>query len=470
MALLIAGFIGAAALHPSVITWAYAPLCLYAMIGPKQAIKALSLSYIMILLNPAFHELPVVTSMLRWVILLVAGLRVLPAISLRSLRLIVPLLIFSTMTTVLSWWQSPSFEVSFWKIAGFTFCVATVLVAFNALDRFDLDELRTWFLTMTAVVVLLSLPTLAIPKVGFFLNGRGFQGIFLHPQTMGTFLAPTAAYLGACLLLRSCPQTPITWGLWGTVMVLMLLTRSRTALVAFFLSLGVTLVAAFFSSRKAFLRPAPSRALVTVVLVAALLAAGVLASPTVSRAVVGFLLKGEKGDIKQAFYHSRGGGISFFWNRFLEAPITGHGFGIDAAHESLKDTDTFFGIPVRSSTELGFLPAAFLEQVGVLGLVLFSPFLVSLVKTSRRQVDIGLVATFFACLFVNIGEAVFFSPGQIGGYLWLLMGLSTASGWEIQTANRSDGSWTGHEQSSGWNENQCRLRFPPGSEPPLRSI
>ena len=75
------------------------------------------------------------------------------------------------------------------------------------------------------------------------------------------------------------------------------------------------------------------------------------------------------------------------------------------------------------------MPVAFLEEVGIFGLLFFSPFLIVLVKSALSVNDVGLIAMFFACLFVNIGEAVFFSPGQLGGYLWLLIGLSIAHGW-----------------------------------------
>ena len=436
--LLIAGFICVAALHASVITCAYGLLCLYALAGPKQAIKALSLSYLMLLLNPAFHELPQVTSILRWVIILVAGLRVFAAIPVRSYRFLVPLLLFFAMVSVLALPTSSSFAVSFLKIAIFTFFSATVLAAFNSLDRSDLEELRRWFLTIAVVVVLLSLPTLAVPKIGFLVNGTGFQGILDHPQTLGIFLAPVAAYLGARLLLRNGPPPRMEWGIWGIVMGLMLLSRARTAALAFFLSLGVTLFTGSFSARKASLGLAGSRALVSVLILSMVLAAGVLASPTLSKMVVGFVLKGETGGIGEAFYQSRGSGISFFWSRFLQAPFTGHGFGIDASHDSVRNTNTFLGIPIGSSTEFGFLPAAFLEQVGILGLAFFLPFFVFLLRRSIRQADIGLTAMFFACLFVNIGEAVFFSPGQDGGYQWLLIGLCTAAGWQTQSFRSSD--------------------------------
>jgi len=456
--LLITGFICTVALHPRIVTFAYAPLCLYALAGPKQAIKALSLSYLMLFLNHAFRELPAETSTLRWVIIFVAGLRVLPAISPRSYRFFAPLMLFFTMVSVLAWPTSRSFAVSFLKICIFTYFAATVLIAFNSLDRFDLDELRTWFLTIAAVVILLSLPTLAFPKLGFGVSGTGFQGILDHPQTLGIFLAPPAAYMGACLLLRNSPQTPTMWGIWGIVMVLMVLSRARTAVLAFFLSLGVTLAVALLSSRRAFLRPAPARALIATAIVSAALAAGMLASPSVSKSVEGFLLKGEKADIGGAFYESRGAGISFFWKRFLQAPVTGHGFGIDMAHDSVKNTNTFLGIPVGSSTEYGFLPAAFLEQVGILGLAFFIPFFFVLLKGAIEQVDIGLVAMFFACLFVNLGEAIFFSPGHDGGYQWLLIGLATASGWGAQAIHSSGGPWTGHREAEAGSASECALK------------
>jgi hypothetical protein len=424
---------------------ALAALCLYALFGPKQAIKALSLGYLVLFLNPAFHRVPDELSTLRWIIILVAGLRVLPTLPQRSFRFLLPLLLFFSMVTVLSLATSENFPISFLKIFIFTFFAATVLLAFSSFDRFDLDEMRTWFLTIAVVVVLLSVPTFVFPKVGFCMNGTGFQGIMKHPQALGIFLAPVAAYMGACLLLRSCPQTPMVWGSWGIIMVVMILTRARTALVAFFLSLGVSLFIGMISSRRQFLKPAPSRALISAALISIVVGAALITSPALFKSVEGFMLKGEKGSIRDSFYLSRGAGIFFYWHRFLEAPVTGHGFGIDPANESVKNTNTFLGIPVSSSTEYGFLPAAFMAQVGLLGLAFFLPFFAVLVKGALHQVDIGLVAMFFACIFVNIGEAVFFSPGLDGGYQWLLIGLSTALSWGPPESGGED-EWTGYQE------------------------
>jgi hypothetical protein len=426
----ISGFICTVALHEYAMIGAYAALCLYALIGPKQAIKALSLTYIVIMLNPAIRVTPTELTTLRWVVILIAGLRVLPLIDSRSLYLIAPLLIFYAMVVALSTFNSPNFAISFLKISIFAYFTATVLVAFNSLDKSDLEELTKWFLTMTAVVILLSLPTLGIPKVGFNMNKSLFQGIFNHPQALGVFLAPMAAYLGAPLLLTNRNQSPYAWALWAMVMAIMLLTRARTALLAFFLSLVLASSIGIFRSRRSVLNLSPLRALAAAAVLLTVLTAGMLASQSLYNSVESFMLKGGKGGIGQSFYHSRGIGITYSWRRFLQNQLAGHGFGIDNTSGYQDNQESFVGIPVSASVESGFLPAAFMEQVGILGLAFFAPFFLGLVKKTFRRNHIGLISMFLACIMVNIGEAVFFSPGQIGGYLWLLIGLSGANGWE----------------------------------------
>ena len=154
-------------------------------------------------------------------------------------------------------------------------------------------------------------------------------------------------------------------------------------------------------------------------------------SATFSKTIEGFWLKDEETiTVEEAFHRSRGAGIAYQWKRFLQKPLTGNGFGIDVAHGHEKNPRTFLGIPLSSPTEKGFMPVAFLEEVGIIGLISFIPLLLFLVMNAASQRDIGLISMFFACLFVNIGEAVFFSPGYIGGYFWLLIGLSTAAGWK----------------------------------------
>ena len=417
--------------HAYIILGAYALLCLWTLVGPKQAIYALSLNYVILLLNPSVYELPGQLGVLRWLVLFLAGLRVLPLVSMRIFRLLLPLLLFFLIVVILSWATSPNFQISLLKVTVFAYCAATVLVAFDSLDENGLNDTMTWFLSLSAAVMVLSLPTLLIPKIGFFLNAKGFQGILNQPQAFGCFLAPLAAFLAARLLLRKDHSSTWLWTLGGMAASLIFLSRSRTAMLALLLGMAVSLAWGLFNSRKETMQLASFRSLAMLTVTVSILSLLLAASPIVSDTMSRFWIKGDERTVEKAFFSSRGAGIVFHWERFLRKPLTGQGFGIDVAHANDQRPSTFLGIPTSASTEKGFLPVAFLEEVGLLGLISLTPFFLILVIAAMKQKDIILTAVFFACLFVNFGEAVFFSPGQLGGYLWLLIGLSTARGWQL---------------------------------------
>lgn len=424
-------FIAALAINKGVILGIYFVLCIWALLGPKQAIQALALNYIILLLNPAICRLPEAAGILRWLVLLLAGFRVLPTASARMFRCLTSLFAFFVVALALSWLTSPKFDISLLKASVFTFCVATVLTAFSSFTPEELEKVKKWFFCLTAAVIIVSLPTIMIPKIGYKINGRGFQGIFNQPEAFGTFMAPFAAYLAASLLLKKGSKSLWLWSFALTAILMIFLSKARTGMLAVILSIGITFIANILQARVAssdlsiigFILKT-SAIIVTLIVLFSV-------SPVVSKNLSNFLFKGEKikeTTIGNEFYASRGKGVVFYWNRFLESPLTGNGFGIDAGHVKDSQTATFMGIPISATTEKGFLPVAFLEEVGIIGLIFFTPFFLTLIKGAMKSFDLGLISMFFACLFVNIGEAVFFSPGQTGGFLWLVIGLCTAKG------------------------------------------
>jgi hypothetical protein len=416
------------ATHSFVIGAASILLCLWTLIGPMQAIQALSLNYMILFLNPAIFHRPGMMEILRWLILLVAGLRVLPAAPSRAWRFIFPLVLFCLVVTALAGITSPMFLVSFLKVGIFSWSVAAVLAAYNSIEERDREQLAVWFVSLTITVALLSIPTLVL---GTAYTGAGFKGIFTHPQTFGTFLAPAAGYLFARLLLQQGPHPRWQWGAGFLCLAMMVLSRARTSMLALLIGLGATMIFGLFSSRREEMQLASASKLLKVAASIALIIILVAASSAVSKSVEEFWLKGGQGkDLEEAFYKSRGAGAEWQWKRFLDRPVTGNGFGIDVGHRNPKGATTLFGIPIASPTEKGFLPVAILEEIGLVGMAFFIPFFLLLILGALGQKDIGLIAMCFCSLLINIGEAVFFSLGFLGGYLWLLIGLSTAKGRE----------------------------------------
>ncbi len=98
--------------------------------------------------------------------------------------------------------------------------------------------------------------------------------------------------------------------------------------------------------------------------------------------------------------------------------------GIYPSGDVPSGVKTFLGIPISASTEKGFIPTAVLEETGLIGTVFWLYFIFSLIRLALKSNDIRWIAMFFGCLFVNVGEAVFFSVGGIGLHLWLLIGLA----------------------------------------------
>lgn len=404
-------------------------LCFWTLAGPRDAIRALSLNYMILLLNPAISNLPSQMGIIRWLILFLAGLRVLPMLSLRVIPELLSLMFFYFTVLILAWLGSPNFLISFLKITIFTYCVATVIVAYDAMDEVGLRELQLWFFSLSAAVIFLSVPTFLFPGIGYFRNGTGFQGILNHPQTFGCFLAPVLACWATYCLSHKLFRSPWISAVVLLTSAMLVFSMSRTAILAFIMSLSVAFISCTVRDHYRTMSLSHSRKLPKLIL-GCLLIALIAASPLVSQQIAQFWLKGDEKTFVKAFEHSRGAGIAFHWKRFLQKPLTGCGFGIDASNRNDEKPGTFLGIPVSASTEKGFLPMAFMEEVGLLGLVSFIPFLLLLTRRALSQEDIGLIATFFACLFVNVGEAVFFSPGLLGGYFWLLIGLSIASNWQ----------------------------------------
>lgn len=112
------------------------------------------------------------------------------------------------------------------------------------------------------------------------------------------------------------------------------------------------------------------------------------------------------------------------WQNFVEHPLTGTGFGVNPAGDFVEAPVTFLGIPISAPVEKGFLPTAVLEEVGIPGALAFLALLGALVRQAYRAGDSVWLAVLLTCLFVNLGEAVFFSMGGLGLLFWIWIGLA----------------------------------------------
>jgi O-antigen ligase len=313
--------------------------------------------------------------------------------------------------------------VSLTKIILFTYATCAILVGFQISAQRHLNW-TPWFLGMWLSVVTLSIPTLMVSDIGYARDGQGFQGILSHPQTFAVFLAPMVCWmLGQYLFVRERLSFP--WlTLLAVVTGLMFMTLARTAVVTVIVSL--VLVFAFSARYRrlitGILRGSQGYALIFIILAA-------LPWVAPDKLISDFVMKGSDAPgIGEAYELSRGFLVARAWENFVSHPFVGIGFGVSFEEYFSPVYDKLTGLPIRSATEKSLLPVVLLEELGIVGLILFIPILYKIIRIGVSSKGLAVPLLILGCLMVNIGESVLFSIAALGLYLWLLIG------WALSTA------------------------------------
>lgn len=417
-----------ALLVPMVPTVAMLGCIVVAFMGPVRTVQALMVATLVMYCNPHFVKHGPIDGVLFRAVLVCAVLRVVSSLRASDVRLVWPVWLFAVVALCTSWATSAALGVSLMKIGEFTFATTAVLIAFNHLKPQEVVGLQSWFLTLGVTVIGLSALMLLKPGLGAGSNG-GLQGVLNQPQALGIFTAPFAAWsISGVLLMRRRSSWLEVWIALGTI-VLILLTKARTAGFATFFGVVVVTLARLLGRRSA--SQATLGRPVLVIAVAALGLGAFALTGKLTHIVTDYAFKGTEkepgADVGGAFYESRGGGILTEWHDFLQRPLTGNGFGVYPNGKFPSGVTYFYGIPISAPVEKGFLPTAVLQEDGLPGGILLSLIIVWLGRYAWRNADLRWRAMYVACLGINIGECVFLSPGGIGLFDWLLVGLAIAA-------------------------------------------
>jgi hypothetical protein len=413
----------------AVVTIVLVLLCIWALLGPARAVQAMALAVVVKYANPALVDQGAETGALSWLVLLAAGLRVLPMISFKDASTLAFVWCFAALAALLSFSGSTALPISLLKAATFAWVISTLFVALRALTPLEIARLNAWFAALGAILMVASALTLIAPGVAYLRNGTGLQGVFSHPQTLAIVAAPVAAMTLTSVVLKSrgvgllmIVATIIAW-------IVLFLTEARTGVFAAAAGTSAGLVMHLWRGNRG--TRLASRAKVVGFATLAVMSLGfyALTSSELSESVEGFLLKRSgEASVGDAFYQSRGWAVLRQWRNFLERPMTGHGFGVYAKGEFQTDVVEFVGIPISAPVEKGFLPTAVLEETGLIGALAFLAMLLHLTWLAWRSGDPRGFALFAACVATNAGEASMLSPGAPGLLLWCLIGLSVRPG------------------------------------------
>ena len=412
-----------AAVSPTTAYASYILLAVYALSGYSSALKALCLAWLIGTLNSGVSYGSEVGGIGWLVVFAAAAASVfgraisvsrfnLPRETVLTIGLGVTLVMHSLLFS-----QMP--DVSVLKAISWAVVTATIFQAFSQLSPIKMHEFTIWFFIFCVTIMVVSWP-FVFSSLGFSRNGRGFQGVLNQPQAYGIFLGLLSAW-GAAINLQKGKISAATLFVFGSSITALVLTQSRTGGIAFIVGVSASITLLIFVGKFRELSAVFRRMVVLMSIVT------LLAISTIDwwlRIALGYIFKGYDVDqLSELYASSRGFLYERALDNFYAYPFTGIGFGIDIVREMKVAREPFFGFPTSAPIEKGNAFVASLEEVG---LVFSGLILVWLLVLLRRAVSGGLVplTMFFSVMALNIGEAIFFSPGGVGLLTLIFLGWS----------------------------------------------
>ena len=414
----------------------YPVLAFWALLGPRQAIQALSLAWIPGMMNPFIFPLPYflygggseIYTALRWLVVLAAFTSVSVRAALYTLplpRIFALLLYFFIAALPGCLLVSFSPTLSLLKFASFAMGFIAVVLAFR-MSKKEHPQLAAWFFDLAVVVVAWNV-ALLFNDSAYRTYDALYMGVFSQPQITGAVVALIMVWVAGNAAVRNYSG----WQSWLVIAgcaAVLYESGSRTAAYSAILGLGVVIVLAYFANSH-------WRAETY----AALRKVGLGTLVVFTCLTIGIVMRGGLDGIRDFVVKREtalGAPIETTRNfkrteqmlAFKENPFIGNGFGVpstSAAYYYPQRRDE--GFSLSAPVEKNFMPTAVLEEVGILGAVVFMFFLFGLVWPIFQWGSFASGWLAFAVLFSNMGEVSFFSFGGIGLFVWVMFGLARSN-------------------------------------------
>ena len=247
------------------------------------------------------------------------------------------------------------------------------------------------------------------PNAAFSASGK-FSGILNHPQLLACLLAVNIPLLLHAFVASRGLASGIAFLALVASLLINAVSSSRTGVLALTVALAVSL---YFLKKN---RDPMVASKVNIVIT--LIGFGVVVALATSyEELQMFIYKTDDlaGGIRLS---GRDEIIAASWRGFEANPIFGNGFQVPS--DFTEHLGSTYGVSSdATSIEKCFFLTMLLEEVGLVGTLLFLAAIVSLIRTWLCKGAYVSVAGMAAFLTINLGEACILSPSSIGGLCWL---------------------------------------------------
>ena len=390
----------------------------YALLGKEEAIQALVLAWFFSMINPTLNPVLNNQGLFKYLIVFSAF----TSIFFRSNLLRFDKLYLYTISLGIFFILHSIFfshykDVSILKIINWIIIMITLLKAWSGLNVLEHERMQRWIVRLLLLIALLSIPTVFIQEIGYARNNSGFQGILSHPQIFGQVIALLVALLFGQLFEKNNKSSTFLIIIISLSCWLIFLSEARTAGLGLFLALVTSLLIFFILSifnKKLFLHTFKNKIFFYILIF--LIIIFTLFSSEMINLINQFITKSES-DIKiiyEAYQISRFGLFEKMLVNIDKNFMIGIGFGVGSDPSLMNiQRDPIFNLPISASNEKGMLFLMMLEEVGIFGFIFFIMWLSYVSYKAFINGLVGLIV-FFTVVFLNLGEATFFSMGGLG--------------------------------------------------------
>jgi len=382
---------------------------IYGLQKSIQAIKSICIVTIRSALNPELAPSMASFEYLKWIVLFsCAAILIKKYLNIRVRKninkILFPVILYLIYSSVSSFISSSLPLVSLMKIFSYGFVFIGVLI--GVYITFHEYDWIAWLHKLLLSIIILSLILYGL-GLGFHpTNLSLFRGAVNHPNILGTTVVLFIALNIAILQLGNHKNHFIYHLLIIISLIIIWWSRARTSLIAavFLLITYILLL------NKDLLKKA---ALIDIFLIISICI--LFFTPDLLNILSNFLAKGNE-DIVESVIASRGAQIEGLINNFYKSPIIGTGFAVPVLPYRSYIISTQFVV------EPGNLFFAVLSYGGIIGLLLFIYYMVSILL-SNRQYFKELIYLPLATILVSMGEMVFFSTNNMGPILYMFLAI-----------------------------------------------
>lgn len=425
-ALFLGIILSVSALHPIVPTIIIAGCGAAILIRPYRALQSLTLLAVVRYLNPTLVGFDSSFAILSGVVLALAAVRYGPGVFRKLPPTSIALICFAAIMLAVSPIVSSAPLISELKLISFTIMALTILVITQKMSAEDREAFLSWYYSLTAIVLTISVPFYFLPQIGFAVNGVGFQGILNHPQAFAIFLTP----ITSCLAIKigfSAKRNWYDFVFLAFLVASITLSQARTAALAVTCSVILVSAILMFQKNGRLAMTRKGQAAILFLATTAVALSVLLFVPKAQEIASSFIFKRETQTVDEAL-ETRTGGIASHIKNFQKSPILGNGFGVPADGQFRGEVVEIYGLPISAPVEKGFLPTAILEETGILGAALFFYWLFLAFRFACKGRSGVYEALFAAAFFVNFGELSFFSMNSLGLLNFALIGAAITHG------------------------------------------